>query len=186
MRRDPGTPDALDISSRIGNLSGRVAVLGIGNDLFGDDGVGVAIARELAARVRRSPDCLVLEAGTAPENFTGLLRRFRPDVVLLVDAGHLSEKPGSIAWLDCQQTDGPGGSTHTLPPSVLAQFLADDLACRVALLCIQPAQLEFGCALSGPVRRAADHVVDRLAEALAATAASTSDLRESARICGSN
>jgi phosphoribosylamine--glycine ligase len=43
-------PATLDISSRIGNPSGRVAVLGIGNDLFGDDGVGVSIARALAAR----------------------------------------------------------------------------------------------------------------------------------------
>lgn len=79
----------------MGNASARVAVPGIGNHLFGDDGVGVLMARELTARAGRQADCLVLDAGTAPENFTGPLRRFRPDFVLLVDAAQLSAEPGT-------------------------------------------------------------------------------------------
>ena len=156
----------LDNFARMGNASARVAVLGIGNDLSGDDAVGALVARELAARVGRRADCLVLDAGTAPENFTGPLRRFRPDFVLLVDAAQLSAEPGTVAWLDWRQTDGLSASTHTLPVSVLAQFLVQELACRVALLVVQPAQLEFGRPLSAAVRRAADRVVDGLAETL--------------------
>jgi hydrogenase 3 maturation protease len=150
----------------MGNASARVAVLGIGNDLSGDDAVGVIVAREVAARVGRRSDCLVLDAGTAPENFTGPLRQFRPDFVLLVDAAQLSEEPGTVAWLDWRQTDGLSASTHTLPASVLAQFLVRELACRLALLVVQPTQLEFGRPLSAAVRCAADQVVDRLAEVL--------------------
>lgn len=156
----------LDKFLRIGNSVARVAVLGIGNDLAGDDAVGAQIARELTARVGSRPDCLILDTGTAPENFTGPLRRFRPDLVLMVDAADLAEEPGAIAWLDWQQTDGLSGSTHTLPPSVLAQFLVGELACRLALLVIQPAQLDFSCALSPPVRRAADRVIEAMAAAL--------------------
>ena len=163
---DSAWTEGLDKFLRIGNASGRVAVLGIGNDLSGDDAVGAVIARELAVRVDRVADCLVLDAGTAPENFTGPLRRFRPDSVLLVDAAHLSAEPGTIAWMDWRQTDGLSGSTHTLPPSVLAQFLVEELACRLALLVIQPAQLEFEQPLSPVVRAAADRVVERLAAAL--------------------
>ncbi len=158
--------EGLDKFLRIGNASVRVAVLGIGNDLSGDDAVGAWIGRELASRLGSRPDRLVLDAGTAPENFTGLLRRFRPDLVLLVDAAHLSAEPGDVAWVDWQETDGLSGSTHTLPPSVLARFLVEDLACRLALLVIQPAQLEFGAPLSPPVRQAAERVVDELCRAL--------------------
>src|SRR5512138_1713340 len=111
-------PRALDKFLRIGNPSIRVAVLGIGNELSGDDAVGVVIAGELRQRLDPRADCFVLDAATAPENFTGPLRRFRPDLVLLVDAAHLSGEPGTITWLDWQQTDGVSGSTHTLPPSV--------------------------------------------------------------------
>lgn len=157
---------ALDNFLRIGNASVRVAVLGIGNELSGDDAVGVVIARELRQRLDPRADCLVLEAATAPENFTGTLRRFRPDLVLLVDAAHLSDEPGTISWLDWQETDGVSGSTHTLPPSVLAQFLVKELACRLALLVVQPAHLEFGQPLSPAVRRAAGEVVAELAARL--------------------
>jgi hydrogenase 3 maturation protease len=156
----------LDKLLRIGNASARVAVLGIGNEFSGDDAIGVRIARELASRLGPQPDRLVLDGGTAPENFTGPLRRFQPDLVLLVDAAHIGDEPGAVAWLDWQQTDGLSGSTHTLPPSVLAQFLVGELACRLALLVIQPAQLDFGCPLSGPVRAAGNRVVDALAAAL--------------------
>lgn len=160
--------EGLDNFARMGHASGRVAIVGIGNELSGDDAVGVLIARELASRIGPQPDRLVLDAGTAPENFTGLLRRFRPDLVLLVDAAHLSAEPGTAVWLDWEQTDGLSGSTHTLPPSVLAQFLVQELGCRLALLVVQPAHLEFDCPLSPPVREAADRVVDRLARALTA------------------
>lgn len=156
----------LDKLLRIGNASARVAVLGIGNEFSGDDAIGVRIARELASRLGPQPDRLVLDGGTAPENLTGPLRRFQPDLVLLVDAAHIGDEPGAVAWLDWQQTDGLSGSTHTLPPSVLAQFLVGELACRLALLVIQPAQLDFGCPLSGPVRAAGNRVVDALAAAL--------------------
>lgn len=158
--------EGLDKFLRIGNASPRVAVLGIGNEFSGDDAVGAWIARELGARLGPQPDCLVLDGGTAPENLTGPLRRFRPDLVLLVDAAHFAAAPGTVAWLDWQQTDGLSGSTHTLPPSVLAQFLVEELACRLALLVIQPAQLDFGCPLSAPVRAAGEQVVEALAAAL--------------------
>jgi hydrogenase 3 maturation protease len=158
--------EGLDNFLPIGNATFRVAVLGIGNDLSGDDAVGVRIARDLQSRLGPQPDCLVLDAGTAPENFTAPLRRFRPDLVLLVDAAHLSEEPGTVGWIDWQDTDGLSGSTHTLPPSVLAAFLVKELGCRLALLVVQPAHLEFDLPLSAPVEAAARAVVEALASRL--------------------
>lgn len=158
--------EGLDTFLGIGNASVRVAVLGIGNELSGDDAVGVRIVRALSSRLVPRSDRLVLDTGTAPENFTGPLRRFRPDLVLLVDAADLSAEPGTVAWIDWTETDGLSGSTHTLPPSVLARFLVGTLVCRLALLVIQPASLQFGASLSPAVQSAADQVVDRLAAAL--------------------
>ena len=150
----------------MGDACVRVAVLGIGNELSGDDGVGVCVARDLARRLGPHAGCLVLEAGTAPENFTGVVRRFRPDLVLLVDAAHLGVDSGTVYWLDWEQTEGLGSSTHTLPPSVFGRFLVKEFACRLALLVVQPAQLEFGRPLSAAVAAAASRVVDGLLTAL--------------------
>jgi hydrogenase 3 maturation protease len=133
----------------------RVAVLGVGNELNGDDGAGVRVVRELAARLPVTPGVLLIDGGTAPENFTGPLRRFRPDLVLEIDAAQLGASPGTAAWVDWREADGLSASTHTLPPSVLATFLTEELGCRVSLIGIQPAGLELNQPLSPDVERAA-------------------------------
>jgi hydrogenase 3 maturation protease len=143
----------------------RVAVLGIGNELSADDGAGVLIARALCVRLASCVSWLVLEAGQAPENFGGPLRRFRPDLVLMVDAVQMDAAPGTIAWLDWEQVDGLSASTHTLPPSMFATYLIAEIKCHVALLGIQAARLDFGQPLSAPMQQAVDEVVEGLAHA---------------------
>src|SRR5688572_985737 len=63
----------------------RIAVLGVGQAIRGDDGAGVLLAQRLEALGGHS-GLLAVDGGPAPENFTGLLRRFQPDLVLLADA----------------------------------------------------------------------------------------------------
>ena len=140
----------------------RVAIVGIGNELKGDDAAGVRVVRELARRMPATPGVLLIDAGQAPENFTGPLRRFRPDLVVEVDAADHGAEPGAVAWVDWREADGLSASTHTLPPSVLASFPTRDLGCQVALLGIQPERLELNTPLSPQVERA----VTGLAEAL--------------------
>ncbi len=146
----------------------KIAVLGIGNEQNGDDAAGVLVVRGLkeifepgAGNGARS--LLLIEAGLAPENFTGVLRRFQPDMVLLIDAANLSEEPGSTAWIDWEDVDGMSASTHTLPPTLLAKYLIHEINCRVTLIGIQPAQLDFDSPVSAQVKGS----VERLTQALA-------------------
>ncbi len=138
---------------------GRVAVLGIGNELNGDDAVGIHVVRRLARRLRGRNDVLCVEGGTAPENLTGPLRRFRPDLVLLVDAASFDQPPGTAAIIPWPDIDGFSASTHTLPPSVFAEYVVRDLGCRVVVVGIQPAGLDFGRPLSPAVRVASTRLV---------------------------
>jgi hydrogenase 3 maturation protease len=152
-------------------------VVGIGQELRGDDAVGVRTARRLGNRQRAggreaprpaSLFLLVVEAGPVPESCTGPLRRFAPDLVILVDAADMGELPGTIRWLDCAEADAAAGSTHGLPLSLFARFLVEEIGCQVALLGIQPSALTFGAPLTDPVRRALRRTVDGLAELLLA------------------
>ncbi len=125
--------------------------------------------------LRQSPSgdpapVLVIEGGPAPENHTGPIRRFAPDLVILVDAAHLEEAPGAIRWLDWQDLAGLSASTHTLPPSILARYLTLELGCRVALVGIQPQQTDLGAPLSTAVEAAVDEVVAELSSAFWGTA----------------
>jgi hydrogenase 3 maturation protease len=153
-------------SAQKGNGPVRLAVLGIGNELSADDGAGVYVARALHVRWGPRQDCLVLEAATAPESFGGPLRRFRPDLVLLVDAVQMDAPAGTVAWIEWEQVDGLSASTHTLPPSTLAIYLMSELRCQVALLGIQIARLDFGQPLSAPVQQAVEAVVEGLVHLL--------------------
>ena len=108
----------------------------------------------------------MIDAGTAPENHTSSLRRFGPDLVLLIDAAQMDEAPGAVRWLDWRDTSGLSASTHTLPPYVLAQYLTCELGCELALIGIQPADTRIGAPLSPAAQQAVAAVVQALAEAL--------------------
>lgn len=115
---------------------------------------------------------LVVDAGLAPEGCSGLLRRFGPELVLFVDAADVGGAPGTVRLLGRRSMGGVGGSTHTLPLSLLAGYLAEELGCRVALVGIQPSHTALGEPLSPPVGHAVNDVVANLSERLAGWGAS--------------
>jgi len=108
------------------------------------------------------PGWLVVEAGLAPENFTGTLRRFQPDLVVLIDAAEMALPAGEIACLDWSAAGGWSASTHTLPLNMLSAFLVSELGCQVMVLGIQPMQMEMDQPFSQEVTRAVDEVVAEL------------------------
>ena len=146
----------------------RVAVLGVGNPMRSDDAAGVFVARALSGRAggAEADRVLIIEAGHAPENRTGELRRFAPDLVLIVDAADMGEPPGTIQWIPEEFIDGMSASTHSLPLSILARFLRMDLPCSVAVLGIQINANEIGENMSGQVLQAVHEVVDELDRSL--------------------
>jgi hydrogenase 3 maturation protease len=144
----------------------RLAVLGIGHELCGDDAVGVRLAGMLRPLVTGNERLLVIEAGPAPENFTGPLRRFRPDLVLLVDAAQMDAGPGTIGWLDLQSVGGISASSHTLPLHILVSYLVAELGCQVALIGIQPEQTFADAPLTPSVQAAAHAVMQELLDCL--------------------
>jgi hydrogenase 3 maturation protease len=144
----------------------RVVLLGIGNELQGDDAAGLLVIRALTARLGSSPTVLTLEGGVAPENFTGKIRKFKPDLVLFVDAADLGADAGSVEWVRLDQIDGFSASSHILPLSVLAKFIIADTGCEVGVLGIQPQSLELGEDVSEPVQKAINSLADDLYQQL--------------------
>ncbi len=163
----------------------RVAIVGIGHEMRGDDAAGVMVARALnviasreaakqppAAREIASAQTvrlatthsgpLIVDAGPSPEAFTGPLRPFAPDLVLLIDAAQMNEPIGTVRWLDWRDTSGFSASTHTLPLHVLAEFLFNELECEVALIGIQPGDTSIGAPLSSGVQQAVEEVSEGL------------------------
>lgn len=153
----------------------RVAVVGVGQELRGDDAAGVMVARQLQALLpfpdyepeeNRRPAWLILDAGPAPENVTGPVRRFRPNVILFVDAADFCAAPGHVRLLNMQSLDGITAFTHALPLGLTAGYLENSLECETLVLGIQPAGDEIGQPLSLRVAESAENIAECLAELL--------------------
>ena len=129
-------------------------LLGIGHAGHGDDGLVPVFARAF-----RHPDWRGIAAGTVPENYTGLVRRLHPDLLVLLDAADMGLPPGTLRRLDPAAIQSGDFGTHAGSIGQLAQYLSD-CAGRVVVLGIQPAGVRPGARLSSPVR-AALHALGR-------------------------
>ncbi|MFH0801417.1 MAG: hydrogenase 3 maturation endopeptidase HyCI [bacterium] len=129
-------------------LKGRVLVLGIGNELRGDDGAGAALAESLRGKVRAE----VINGGEVPESYTGEVKDLTAETILLVDAVDMGEKPGSVSLIERDKlAECPAASTHHIPLAVLADYLHAETGAAVFLLAIQVRSTAFGAAISPDV-----------------------------------
>jgi hydrogenase 3 maturation protease len=145
----------------------RIAVVGVGQELLGDDAAGLAVCRRLQELAGDRWTATIIPAGPAPENCTAQLRQFAPDWVVLVDAARMQAAPGTVRWIPWEQAEAMGGSTHTLPLRLLSEYLSSSMVCRVSLLGIQPSETTLGAPLSPSVAEAVESVARGLAALLA-------------------
>jgi hydrogenase 3 maturation protease len=146
----------------------RVAIVGVGNIARGDDAAGVLVARHMLDGSRpAAAKALVIAAGRAPENYTGVVRAFGPDLVVLVDSAGAGRRPGSVFLVDRAAIADDDVSTHGLPLARIARYIEETMPCRVLILGIEPSSFE-GKGMSPAARRAVRNVVKALEQALTA------------------
>lgn len=131
-------------------------LLGIGNVLRGDDGVGPYIASRLHASRWKA-----IDAGTSPENFTSVIRREQPQLLVLVDAALMGCRPGEFRVIPPERIEEVAMSTHRLPFSLLISYLSP-VAERILFIGIEPASIKDGEGLSPAVRKGADSLLGLL------------------------
>ncbi|MEM2263455.1 MAG: hydrogenase 3 maturation endopeptidase HyCI [Candidatus Bathyarchaeia archaeon] len=148
-------------------LSGaeRVVVAGVGNPIRMDDFVGVKVVRDLQGRV--SKNVLLVECETVPESFLQQILDFKPSHVLIVDAAVMGLEPGEYRFVRSEHLRVfPAISTHMLPLRVFCDYLAEAVGAKVALLLIEPKNVDFGEGLSGEVEAANRRIVAFLSTVL--------------------
>lgn len=138
---------------------GKTIVVGVGNRLRCDDGVGCLIIDLLKER-RMVDSCLcgndrtdieVIDTGAVPENYIEPIIEKKPERVIFVDACLFDGKPGEFRLFgpeSFEKLDLPNFSTHTLPLNLIAQLINAATGAKVYLLGIQPYQRGTGEKLS--------------------------------------
>lgn len=117
----------------------KLIILGIGNELKYDDGVGPFIISELN-KLNLNDDILLINAQTVPENFTGKIRIENPSHIILIDACLMGLNPGEFKIVDEEEFTNIGISTHSMSLSYFVKFLNHD---NVLFIGVEPQSLEL-------------------------------------------
>lgn len=144
----------------------RVVLLGVGSELCGDDAAGMLLAENVSRRLGQGSGWQILAGSTAPENFTGPIRAFKPDVFIVADAADFGAEVGHARLIDPEAMEEAGFSTHMLPFRLTLDYLKQDLGCEVFILGIQAGAMEFATPASPQLRRAVEEIGEYLAQLL--------------------
>jgi hydrogenase 3 maturation protease len=139
-----------------GARRGHVVVLGVGSELRSDDAAGVRVAAALGRHRLRG--VTAMDGGSAPENCTAELRQLSPSHLVIVDCAQMGEAPGTVRLIEAADIAGVSFGTHALPLTVLADYVTREIGCRVTVIGIQPATIEFGESISPAVAAAVGEV----------------------------
>ncbi len=153
-------------------------VVGCGNELFGDDGFGCALARRLEEDGAVPDSVCVLEVGTSVRKvlFTLCLSPVRPRRLLVLDAVDAGREPGEIfeiAPAEIPEAKRDDFSLHMVPTSNLLRELQEECGVDVRVLACQTGPLpeEVRPGLSPAVREAVPRAAAWVARAYFAAAA---------------
>jgi len=142
----------------------KLAVMGVGNPLRRDDGVGVEIVKQLSYKV---PEHVRLfECGLVPEDFILDVEAFQPTHILIIDAAELNAEPGEATFFPPQKIGSATFSSHVVPLSLFVSMIKEATEARVAVLGIQPASTEFGEELTPNLRVTVKEVAEAISKAL--------------------
>lgn len=143
----------------------QILVLGIGNILLQDEGVGVRVANQLKQRFEIPPEVNVLDGGTAGMALLDdILDAHR---VIVVDAVKTGDPPGTIVRLEGDEV--PALLQQGITPHQLGLFdllgaltFAGRKPPQLVLFGIVPQSLDLSLALSPIIESKVDSVVDQV------------------------
>ena len=146
-----------------------ILVLGIGNVLLTDEGIGVRALNELERRYTFPENVELLDGGTAGIE---LLRHIRNrDYLIIIDAMKFNQEPGTVTRVE--GNDVPAAfrtriSPHQLGLSDLlaAAMLTDELPPNLVLFGVEPENLDIGLNLTDTVEASVEKLTGAIIDEL--------------------
>ncbi len=147
----------------------KTIILGIGNTLISDDGVGVHIINKLEKEYNLPDDVSIIDGGTKGLDLLPFIEG--NDRMLIVDAANFDKAPGTIDTVigdDIPQFLSMKLSMHQigLPDTLFAAKLMDIAPAEMCLIGIQPKSMETGLELSQEISSRFDALFDKVMEKL--------------------
>jgi hydrogenase maturation protease len=148
--------------------SNKTLILGIGNTLLSDEGVGIHMLGYMQRHYPDLADVKYLDGGTL--SFTLATWIEAADNLIVIDAAELKAAPGTVEVFSGEEMDRFAGRTKrsvhevSLGDMLAIAHLTDSLPANRALVAIQPEKIDWGSCLSNPVKRALPAVAQQIVE----------------------
>jgi hydrogenase 3 maturation protease len=136
----------------------RTVVVGVGNEMKADDAIGFMVAKHLQEDIK-SPDTLIIPADV-PENWIEPIIKFRPELLVLVDASDFKGKAGEVRAIRDEEISKIYTNTHSIPLVLFLEAIKKRVDTRTVFIGIQPKSLGFGKPMSPEVRSAGRKAAD--------------------------
>ncbi len=150
-------------------MNTSVLVLGLGNTLLMDEGVGVHTIRHLESSADASDHVRYLDGGTLSFTLAGPIEE--TDSLIVVDAAELGTSAGEVRCFEGEDMDEFLGSNRkrsvhevSLLDLMAVSHLTGKLPARRALVGIQPDCVDWGDAPTAAVQAAIPAACDRIRE----------------------
>lgn len=136
----------------------ETVILCIGNRLKGDDAAACFIYDLLKDKTKAE----IIDAGSVPENYIGLIIKKAPQNVIIIDAADFAASAGSVMSFGPHPAESFSISTHSVSLKLLYDCIRSEINCSFFFAGIQPAQTGFNKPLSPKVRTAVEKIADEL------------------------
>ena len=143
----------------------RLKVIAVGNDLYGDDGVGNAVLHELE-KMSEMKEVELIDGAT---DALGLIDHFsETDHVIIVDAAQMGEKPGTVKVFSKDEVKLEIKMDHlsvhgiSLAETFDIAKMVDSLPEKITIIGIEPKNIGISQALSDVVSQSIPEIVSNI------------------------
>jgi hydrogenase maturation protease len=143
----------------------KVKIIAVGNDLYGDDGIGNAVLNAL----KQIPEMKKIELIDGATDALGLIDHFEgTEHIIIVDAAQMGEKPGTVKVFSREEVKLKIKMDHLSVHGIslaetfdIAQAV-DSLPNKITIIGIEPKNIGISEILSDVVRKSIPEVVSNI------------------------
>ena len=146
----------MNIRELVKSKDSNTVIIGVGNDISGDDAFGP----ELAERLKPLFGAKCINGGLAPENWVGKIIDMAPSMLIIADAVAFDGTPGEIRVFtpedliqEMPSTHGPGFGALV---GYLSQFMPN---LEIRILAVEPESVGLMAPMSDVVKTAIENIV---------------------------
>ena len=112
--------------------------------------------------VSKLNNLFLINGGSVPENFTGLIKKYDPSHIIIIDASLMNKEAGDISIVNKENISNISISTHSMSLAYLIKYLELEKDFNILFIGIEPEIMDLSFELSDKIKYSSDALVKLL------------------------